>query len=521
MTQRNGSNNGNHGSTRWIEQSGRPLAVPPESESQLPGPSVRKLNRRAVVGPSTARHFHPAPEQLEFRAFEDGTLVDLVRDAAAPEVPSLLISKHGSVRIQKEFHHADKIFVPRLVEPSLFAAVRLPTGIVRSPSTREIFRDLEDCMSMYIDIERNQQHLVATFVMCTWFQDLLPVAPYLWLTGPYGSGKTTLLRLLDCLCRRSVMAGDVTPAALYSLPSALMPTLMIDEFEFEKGTRNRDLQRLLRMGSMRGGRVVRSSRLYETFCAKAISSRQQPPDAALASRAVFVSMLPTSKSLSQLCDVEMGRIAENFQPRLLSYRVENYDRIVTGTRRSVPDFTPRMKSLAASLAAPLLGEKEMERELFHLLGLQDHEARVDLYGEREWAVAAGLYEECHGTTGALTMGNLSDTVNSVLAANGETYSIKPRAVGELVRSFGIATEQLGNQGRGLRLTRATIRAIHALAHRFGLKRSNTLSYATADAGYGGFPCAVCEEYGLMIREDGSHLKCVNLLKPRRRGSLYD
>jgi hypothetical protein len=56
------------------------------------------------------------------------------------------------------------------------------------------------------------------------------IAVYVWVIGPHGAGKTRLLRLLHALCRGAVMASDVRKA-LYSVPSAITPTLLIDEFE--------------------------------------------------------------------------------------------------------------------------------------------------------------------------------------------------------------------------------------------------------------------------------------------------
>jgi len=504
--QKNGNHNGHNGNAMV-----------------LPGGNMHalreKLNSHETSDTSAKKESGPEPEPLEFRAFPDGTLVELVRDATAPEKPSLLISKAGIVSFQKEFRYGEKTFVPRQVEPSLFAAIRLPNGIVPSRSTREVFCELQHCFATYLDLAEDQQHLMVAFSMSTWFQDVLPAAPYLWVTGPYGSGKTTLLRIMECVCRRAVMVGDVTPAAMYMLPSAFVPTLIIDEFEMGRAARNRDMRHFLRMGSTRGGRAVRNSKIYETFCAKIISSRELPQDAALASRAVFVSMLPTSKPLPPLSESTLDQIAEKFQPLLLGYRLENYQQVSDRTAASVPDFTARMKGLARSLAAPLLGDEQRVSELLKVLATQDHEAKIDRYAEPEWAVLAALYKESHAT-GVLTMGTLSFTVNDVLAENGESYALNARRVGEIVRSFGLATEQLGNRGRGLRLTRVTVRRIHALACQLGLKRSDILHYLTVDGGYGGPPCPVCEELGLMVREDGVHLKCVNLVS-RPRNGLYD
>jgi hypothetical protein len=48
---------------------------------------------------------------------------------------------------------------------------------------------------------------------------------------------------------------------------------------------------------------------------------------------------------------------------------------------------------------------------------------------------------------ALTVGDLAVTVCEVLAANGETYELKARTVGEALRSLGLSTEKVGNEGR--------------------------------------------------------------------------
>jgi hypothetical protein len=90
---------------------------------------------------------------------------------------------------------------------------------------------------------------------------------------------------------------------------------------------------------------------------------------------------------------------------------------------------------------------------------------------------------------------------------------RKRADGETLRSLGFSTEKLGNQGRGLRLTQSVRCQIHQLTRDMGLRRSDILMYTTVDAGYGGPPCVLCEEYGLMICEDGKRLRCIPLKRP--------
>ena len=186
---KDGNHNGHNGGAMVQGPAAPPIVLPDGRMHTL----TEKLKNHETFDTFAEKESRPEAEPLEFRAFPDGTLVDLVRDAAAPEKPSLLISKAGAVTFQKEFLYEEKMFVPRQVEPSLFAAIRLPKRIVPSRSTREVFSELQDCLATYVDLTEDQQHLMISFLMSTWFQDVLPTAPYLWVTGPYGSGKTTLL----------------------------------------------------------------------------------------------------------------------------------------------------------------------------------------------------------------------------------------------------------------------------------------------------------------------------------------
>lgn len=499
-----------------------PLDGTPHVLSEIGGKGNGRNGNRTVAADA-----HPMgstePTTMQFEAFADGTIADLVRDAAAPEKLKLVIWQSGQFHIQSEFCHAGRVLIPCPIEPSLLAAVRLPTAVLPCGNALHMLGQIKDCIRHYVDLTDDELHLASSFVLCTWLQDRHRVAPYLWLIGPLGSGKTTLLRLLHALCRRGITLGDLTAASLYALPSTIVPTLLIDEFESGSSARNHDVLRLLRTGSTKGVHAVRGARIFETFCAKVISSRTGPQDTALASRAIFISMRPTRKALPHLGEDTLEEIAQRFQPQLLRYRLENYLRSAGQSQMELPNFTSRMSDLASALAVPLLGDKSLEHQLEAVLSPQDEEAKLSRHSEPEWATATGLFEECHTGCGILTAGDLCSTVNGWLAQNGEPDPLTPRAVGDVLRSLGFRTEKLGNRGRGLRLTRAVKRQIHQVARDLGLKRSDILDLLTVDAGYGGPPCWLCEEFGLMIREDGEKLRCVKLAehKPVRHGGPFE
>lgn len=98
-----------------------------------------------------------------------------------------------------------------------------------------------------VDLDEESRHLLAFFILGTWFIDRLPIAPYLALIGRARSGKTTTLRTLNLLCRRSLLTADISSSAFYSACESLTPTLLIDETA-TAGDR-RTLYHLLRAGS--------------------------------------------------------------------------------------------------------------------------------------------------------------------------------------------------------------------------------------------------------------------------------
>lgn len=512
--------NGKNGTVPLLDSGTSSIVLPdggPYLFGQIKDNGSRVQDRRSLeaLQPGSVE-----PEPLHFRVFPDGTLVELVRSQSPPGRLGFLIWNAGVAKFQEFFDYDGSQFVPPRIPVGLADAIRLPTGIAQCGDAAELLEQIGLCVSEYIDLAPEFVRLVSHFVLYTWFQDRLGVAPYLWVIGPYSSGKTRLLSLLHALCRRAVMASDISTAALYMVPSAIMPTWLIDEFETSGRAGDRDRLRILRSGSTRDGHVIRGDNVYDTFCAKVVVSRQEPSDAALASRAIFIPMLPTRRALPILDTAVLQQIADRFQPQSMNCRLQHYSQVVTRNRPQVAEFTPRMRDLAVALAAPVLGHPQLEAQLFQDLAAQDKEAKVARHGDPEWAASTALLSDVHHNGGTLTVGSLASTVSEVLWGNDETYQLSPRAVGAVLRSLGFNSEKLGNQGRGFRLTKEFVRRVHEVAFELGIKRAGILPYATADAGYAGHPCASCAEFGLLTRDDGKKLRTVPRQK-RRRGSLYE
>jgi hypothetical protein len=134
-------------------------------------------------------------------------------------------------------------------------------------------------------------------------------------------------------------------------------------------------------------------------------------------------------------------------------------------------------------------------------------------------VATALFNEAHHSRGVLTVGDLTTEVNEALGKIGETYFLEPRAVGNKLRSLGFSPLKLGSTGRGLRMTRQLANQVHKLATNLGIKRADITYYQALDAGYAGKSCSLCEEYGLLVKEDGTKLRTEDPYKEiRKRGN---
>jgi hypothetical protein len=255
--------------------------------------------------------------------WHDNDLVEIVRDPNAPSRLAFLRWNNGTPAILHEIDHDGKHYVPPPKGAGLLAKIVLPDRMNPSGSTRELALDLESVISRFVEIDPDDVQKSVSFVLSSWFPECFETVPYLWLLGLFGGAKTTLLKVLRCLCRRSVLVGDICAAGLYRLAHETDITLLIDEVELDGSRSSSEMARLLRSGNTRGTDTIRNGQRFSTFCFKVLASRQPPTDGALSSRSLFVSMRPTTKSLPVLDARAQLQIIQKFQSRMLAFRLEN------------------------------------------------------------------------------------------------------------------------------------------------------------------------------------------------------
>jgi hypothetical protein len=207
-----------------------PAAITPEENRTRPNESDSPF----LVGPKENK-VSQGLVTTDFRAFPDGSIAELVYCPTINKSQlGFLIWNSGKATLVDHFDHEGFRHTPPVLDVRVLENLNLslPSEVKACPTPAEFFLEVSELIRSHLDLPEASIHLVAAFVFSTWFIDKLAVAPYLWISGPPGSGKTTLLRVLQCLCRRSVLFAGSIPSRVYPLPGLLRPTLLLDELQF-------------------------------------------------------------------------------------------------------------------------------------------------------------------------------------------------------------------------------------------------------------------------------------------------
>src|SRR3990167_985074 len=122
-------------------------------------------------------------------------------------IENLLGKGYGFKRISEEMGVSEE-YVKEMAEEGWVDYATLDNG----PA---IFRALVGTWERYIEFG-NPWHpkLLSLFVLQSYFYRSLPAVFYIGLTGPKSSAKTMVLEILNMLCQRPILTGNVSMAAL-------------------------------------------------------------------------------------------------------------------------------------------------------------------------------------------------------------------------------------------------------------------------------------------------------------------
>ena len=174
-----------------------------------------------------------------------------------------------------------------------------------APDPAEVFKRGCERIAYFLDLPRRQAPgitaTLACWVILTYSYSAWPAVPYLYLGGPLGSGKSRVFEILARLVFRPLTTSNMTAASLFRTLHSNGGSLLLDEAERLRNTRDPDVGEILSMllaGYKRGGSAIRLEPLgesgfrtvsFDVYGPKALACISGLPPA-LASRAIPITM---------------------------------------------------------------------------------------------------------------------------------------------------------------------------------------------------------------------------------------
>jgi len=285
----------------------------------------------------------------------------------------------------------------------------------------------------------------------------------LGIYGPVQGQGIDVLRLLRSLCRRPVLLAGITPAGLRALPTYLHPTLLINQPGLKPRT-----WALLRGSSHRGFYIpAGKGGVVDVHGARAIFLGMDDTDKITRGEVLHLFLAPALFNHSVLNDARLDQIACELQPKLLSYRLKNWQK-VQESAFDVSTFTFPTRELARNLGACVVDDPELAEKLSLLLEAQDEDVRAQRCTDVRYVIIEIILVLLHKMElSAVRVGKISELTNALLRSRGEIVEYNSAEVGWKLRQLGLCRRRDG-AGKSLCLHQDTSRRIHDLARSYGV-----------------------------------------------------
>src|SRR5713226_6498658 len=398
----------------------------------------------------------PCPSAVEtFSEVLSQLIVESIFDPDHPNRLCLETWNGRKAKIAPSVGHQGMTYVAGPVARGLMQTVRFPPASKSFGTAEKLISPMLEFLSKYAHVLPDAGSMLVAFALTSWFTDCARVTPVLYLLGPENAVRLAL-RLLGYMCRRPVLLADLDLAALATLPSQLGATLLINQRQL-----GRRVTRALLASNYRHFHVARGNGWLDLPGAKAFSCNGWSESEC----GVRVSLSPAQDPLPVLTDAEERTVTQDFQSRLLRYRMLYHAR-VRDARIDCSGFVPAMRDEAHTWLAPICDCPELSQAVLEGLLRQSRETAGSRFFDPTCvAVEAALFF-CHKEdTNHVFIGELTETVNTLLQGRHEDSKLSEKKVALLLRDLGIHGERV-TKGYKIVLTDAVRERVHQLAHAY-------------------------------------------------------
>lgn len=392
--------------------------------------------------------------------FEDGSMIELVRDVTDRDRLQLLFWDGSKVAVVPRVDRNGRVFEPAAVDPTVLHAMSLPSKYEACGSVRQLLEDIARIFAVHAALEEPLARIVGRFVLSTHIIEGLPIAPSFRIVGSDTIASSQLLQILAGLCRHAIRLTEVTVAGICALPVEWNPTLLIRQRELDPR-----LQRLLDGARQPHEFVPRGKRLLALHFAVATFSEIGSTNGDKFA-GIEIPAPPPNRHVEILGEDGLRRMTEDFQAKLLGYRFEYFLK-ARSSRFDAPQFLPSMRDLARSLSACTPDDAHLQTELVGFLKARDVELRQAKWTDHTVVLIESLLGYVHELKeNAPYLGQIAKAAEAILLGRGAKREVQAREVGPKLRLLGFETEDRDGQGVKLLLTPQVCSRIHELARNF-------------------------------------------------------
>jgi hypothetical protein len=396
--------------------------------------------------------------------FSDGSILDLIRDQSCPTGLSLVFSDGRKISRGPQVKLKSGIYEPACLPESILRHLHFPAGVQDYGSTADLFNQLCDDLQTLGGMGAKDAALATYFAFSTFFADCLATMPCLIVASPDQGYARRCLRLLASVCRRALLLADLHPRGFDTLPTDLNPSLILDECSLSSR-----VKRFLFTSQHGAFGVLNSRCILDHRMAKAILVDEEGAEQLAGLSAARLYLTPPQSTLPTLDEQTLEHMADRFQPRLLQYRLKNYQAVRASTF-DVPEFGEQMREVACTFGACVVGDSMLQQAIADLLRPQDQMLRGLRWTRMQSLVAEAILVRCHGKGSTVHVGELTKIINRILLARDENARATSRKVGETLRSFNFS---LSRDARGyhFELSKEECSKIHKLGRELEIPTS--------------------------------------------------
>jgi hypothetical protein len=381
-------------------------------------------------------------------------LLELVSTRGGEDL-QLLLYKNRQQTVRPEIETNRGGYVPLQMDSSLRRAMRfpsVPTG--RLQPSLKLPAKIQKIFEEHFGLMSAESALLTGFSLSTWFQEMWWRPPQLVILGWEMDLAVQLLCMLGCFVRHPLMLAGVERAQAIAPLMQLQPTLLLNQPEMAPrllqllGDSNyRELSvpgargALLRFAGPRAIYLGTNSAEFPAFRISLSAASRRP----------FLS------------ELDWQRIADDFQPQLLSYRLQHWQEI-NSARVSIT--SSRLGVGLPDLQCCVMGDEELAATLAEAVEAQRDDLRTEIACRPEAALVEILWSPAHKSA-KIAVKEITSLFNALRRSRGERDEYNEVEIGVMLSKLGFDRRRNG-AGMVVRFSGKCCRIVHALAGQFAV-----------------------------------------------------